>query len=73
MQLTEMVLLSTHNMYFGKKNTFKSISPYKSNICVKEPLSKKDQKLLFKTNYCLMQVKSIAECTNRSILQYFQP
>ena len=24
--------------------------------------SLKDQKLVFKTNYCLMQVKSIAEC-----------
>ena len=23
----------------------------------------KDQKLVFKTNYCLMQVKSIAECS----------
>ena len=30
--------------------------------------SQKDKKLVFKTNYCLMQVKSIAEC---SILQYF--
>ena len=26
-----------------------------------------------KTNYCLMQVKSIAECSKGSILQYFQP
>ena len=25
--------------------------------------SQKDQKLVFKTNYCLMQVKSIAECS----------
>ena len=31
----------------------------------------KDQKLVFKTNYRLMQVKSIAECSKRSILQYF--
>ena len=35
--------------------------------------SQKDQKLGFKTNYRLMQVKSIAECSNGSILQYFQP
>ena len=35
--------------------------------------SQKDQKLVFKTNYCLMQVKSIAECSKGSILQYFQP
>ena len=32
--------------------------------------SKKDQILAFKTDYCLMQVKSIAE---GSILQYFRP
>ena len=29
--------------------------------------------LVFKTNYCLMQVKSIAECSKGSILQYFCP
>ena len=34
-----------------------------SNTCVKRPL---------KTNYCLMQVKSIAECSKGSILQYFR-
>ena len=32
--------------------------------------SQKDQKLVFKANYLLMQVKSIAECSKRSILQY---
>ena len=35
--------------------------------------SQKDQKLFFKTNYRLMQVKSIAECSKWSILQYFWP
>ena len=35
--------------------------------------SKKDQKLVSKTNYHLMQVKSIAECSKGSILQFFQP
>ena len=35
--------------------------------------SQKDQKLVFKTSYCLMQVKSIAECSKGSILQYFRP
>ena len=35
--------------------------------------SQKDQKWVFKTNYGLMQVKSIAECSKGSILQYFQP
>ena len=35
--------------------------------------SQKDRKSVFKTNYPLMQVKSIAECSNGSILQYFWP
>ena len=40
--------------------------------CHKRPL-KKDQKWAFKTNYRLMQVKSIAGCSKGSILQYFRP
>ena len=28
--------------------------------------------MVFKTDYCLMQVKSIAECSKGSILQYFR-
>ena len=35
--------------------------------------SQKDRKWGIKTNYRLMQVKSIAECTKGSILQYFRP
>ena len=35
--------------------------------------SQKDLNLFFKTNYCLMQVNSIAECSKGSILQYFRP
>ena len=35
--------------------------------------TQKDRKLVFKTNYRLMQVKSIAECSEGSILQYFRP
>ena len=42
---------------------------YYTKACVKQPLSK-DQKLVFKINYRLMQVKSIAECSKWSILQY---
>ena len=34
--------------------------------------SQKDRKLPFKTNYRLMHVKSIAECSKGSILQYFR-
>ena len=35
--------------------------------------SKKDQKLFFKTNSRLKQVKNIAECSKGSILQYLPP
>ena len=35
--------------------------------------SKRIPKLVFKTNYRLMQVKSIAEPSKGSILQYFRP
>ena len=35
--------------------------------------SKKTKKLVFNIDYCLMQVKSIAECSKGSILQYFPP
>ena len=34
---------------------------------------KQRPKLVFKTNYLLMQVKIIAECSKESILQYFWP
>ena len=53
-----------------------------SKTCLKRPLKKKtkkaatqkeDQKLVFEIDYCLMQVKSIAECSRGSILQYFRP
>ena len=35
--------------------------------------SKRTPKLVFNTDYRLMQVKSIAECSKGSILQYFRP
>ena len=47
------------------------ISVY-SKTCLKWPLKKKT-KMVFKTDYRLMQVKSIAECSKGSILQYFWP
>ena len=43
-----------------------------SKTCVKQPLSKRP-KMFFKTDYPLMQVKSFAKCSKRSILQHFQP
>ena len=41
-----------------------------SKTCVKQPFSKRP-KIVFKTNYHSMRVKSIAECSNRSILKHF--
>ena len=41
--------------------------------CLKRPLEKNTQKLVFKTDHRLMQVNSIAECCNENILQYFRP
>ena len=43
-----------------------------SKTCLKRTLSKRP-KLFFKFNYPLMQVKSIAESSKGSILQYFRP
>ena len=39
-----------------------TVKPFKNSH------SKKHQKLVFKTNYCLMQVKSIAECSKDSAI-----
>ena len=39
--------------------------------CLKRPLLER-AKLVFNTNYGLMQVKSVAECSKGSNLQYFQ-
>ena len=41
--------------------------------CVKNGHSQNDQIMVFKTDYRLMQVKNIAECSKGSILQYFRP
>ena len=42
-----------------------------SKTCVKGPLSNRPQ-IGFKTNYCIMQFKSIAECSKGSILSIFR-
>ena len=44
-----------------------------SKTCLKRPLKKKAKNIVFKTVNRLMQVKSIAECSKESILQYFRP
>ena len=51
-----------------------SLAPYMySKTCVKRTLSKRPKIGVFKINYRLMQVESFAECSKRSILQYFRP
>ena len=50
---------------------FSRLSVY-SKTCLKRPL-KKDQKLVFKTDYHLMQVKSLQNAPRESILQYVRP
>ena len=51
------------------------MKPTKSFLCTVKPVlaatQKEDQNLVFKTDYPLMQVKSIAECSKGSILHYF--
>ena len=39
-----------------------------SKTCVKRPLSIRRKKLVFKTNYRFMHVKSIAECLEHSAI-----
>ena len=51
---------------------YKGTTLYYSQTCLKWPLIRKT-KIGFKTEYRLMQVESIAECSKGSILQYFLP
>ena len=53
------------------KNGLKNTNVY-SKTCLERPI-KRRPKLFSKTDYCLMQVKSIAECSLWSVLQYFWP
>ena len=56
--------------FFDKRSSIPLLIYIYSKTCPKLPL-KKMTKIGFKTDYRLMQVKSIAECIG-SILQYFQ-
>ena len=67
----EQVSRNKQNWMFGQMNVI-SVYMY-SKTCLKRPLIKKTKKLVFKTDYHLMQVKCIAECSKGSILQYFWP
>ena len=61
----------THDWSYTKQTEIEIVWKY-SKTCFKRPL-KKNTKLVFNTDYRLMQVQSIAECSNGSILQYFRP
>ena len=65
--LFNIYALKCFAMIFICKDLFYTVKPVLSGN------SQKDQKLGFQTNYRLMQVKSIAECSKGSILQYFRP
>ena len=75
----QQMLHMIYQALFGflmKQTNFKKLSA--ANCCgtVKPVLSghsKRRLKLVFKIDYPLMQVKSIAECSKGSILQYFRP
>ena len=43
------------------------------NLAICSNHSQKYRKMVFKTNYCLNQVKNIAECSKGRFLQYFWP
>ena len=67
--LTRSPLVSSQAVYHWATGLpYWSICMY-SKTCLKKLPLKKKTKLDFKTDYCLMQVKSIAECSKGSILQ----
>ena len=55
-----------HRVSFSSEKQEKSMRIFKGTTTVKPVYnghSQKDQKLVITTNYCLMQVKSFAECS----------
>ena len=73
------IFLRIKFLLFNFHNVAKTVSFYfqsstielqSDSISLKRPLKRK-QKLVSKTNYPLMQVKSIAECSKGSILSTF--
>ena len=56
-----MCLVASYSRGAYSSLLLKITNYFHSKTCVKRPLSK-DRQLVFKTSYCLMQVKSIAEC-----------
>ena len=60
----------------AKRNMYSPTSSLLDQDTVKPVLSghtERRQKMVFKTDYRIMQVKRIAECSDGSILQYFRP
>ena len=57
------------HFYFNMTHFYKYIQLNLS----KTATEKEHQKLVFNTDYRLMRVKSIAECSKGSTLQYFRP
>ena len=51
----------------------KNYTTTEMKYCDSKTANQKDHKLVFKTIYRLMQLKSIAESSKGSILQYFRP
>ena len=63
-------------MLLSKQNCLAHMEAYYLIKCVVKPVlnsHSKIPKLVFKTDYPLMQVKSIAECSKGCSLQYFRP
>ena len=61
---------TTNKICGGYKYVIHIVQGDYSKTCINGH-SQKDPKLVFKANYRLMQVKSIAECSKGIILQYF--
>ena len=60
----------TLTIVYTVKNEVKRFPFFYPKTCLKRPL-KKTKKLAFKTDYRLMQVKSIAECSKRAFCNTF--
>ena len=72
MGLVNCILAPLPVAYVAVRSKRVVYSLFDCTTCLKRPLKKKT-KMGFKTDYRLMQVKSIAEYSKGSILQYFRP
>ena len=73
-QLFEILVHITNALIKAQDNTNALIKAQDNTVKpVLSRHSNRRPKLVFKTNYRLMLVKNIAECSKGSILQYFRP